>query len=1074
LPEGAGKAHQPISNKYFVNVSAIPEQIGPYQVQREIGRGGMGVIHLAHDARLQRDVAIKTVAPELARNTERLARFKREARLIAQLNHPHIAQIYHLLEHEGTTYLVLEYVTGRSLAEMIDLDGALDAETALDLGAQVARAMEAAHARGIVHRDLKPANVRVTEDGTAKILDFGLARGVLAKDGRAADGADIAQQDDPAIRPSTLAGTPGYMAPEQARGEQVDARADIFAFGCLLYECLTGEPPFTGATDEDLIAATLTAEPDWAVLPGSLPEPVLGLIQHCLIKSRDDRLRSIADGRVILDAALGRRVTPSTHRRPVADIPNNLPQPTTSFVGRAGQLQELAGLLSETRLLTLTGAGGCGKTRLALELARKMIDRFPDGVFLAELAPMENPDFIPGAVAAALGVKDQPNRTTVEVLCEHLAGRTFLLVLDNCEHVLDAVSDLSSELLGAARGLRIMATSREVLRVPGEHLWRVPNLTLPQDDDPSVVASSEAVTLFVDRARALKPSFALGAANAATVARICRRLEGIPLAIELAAARMKVLTPQEIDERLDDCFRLLTDDSRAVMEHHRTLRAAVDWSYRMLSGIEKKMLRTLSVFAGGWSLEGAAAVCGPGAEDGSDLDEFGVLDLLTHLVDKSLVIADEIGGESRYRLLETVRQYAAERLEEANEASEARNRHLDFYLALAEKAEPQLTGSGQAAWLERIEAEHENVLTALDRCEVAEEGAAKALRLCGFLMRFWFMHGHLKTGIEACATALARPGAQQRTAARAAALYAAGVMAQSLGEYEKATQLASESLSVQRELGDRQGIANALNSLGNTAYYRGDLAEAKRLHEESLIIKRLLEDKPGIASSLNNLGNVAADRGSLAEAQRMYEEALDLNRETGNRAWQAINLNNLGLVAYHRGDLPVAKRLHEESLAIRRDLGHKHGIAESLGHLGKVARNEGDLLEARRLLEESLTIRRDIEEKLGIADSLDDVAMAAAYLGEHERAARILGTVEHFREQIGAPRPWPDQKELDGCLAGSRESMGHAAFDEAVRTGRALSLDDAVTEALEWLRAERVDTKASTVLVTDPGRSTGG
>jgi predicted ATPase len=873
-----------------------------------------------------------------------------------------------------------------------------------------------------------------------------------------------------------MVGTPGYMAPEQVRGERVDARADIFSFGCLLFECLTGERAFTADTTTDRIKATLTDEPDWSTLPDSLPDRVRALLEDCLRKEVDDRLQAMTDARVALDAALGRHATPPTRALPRAEIPNNLPRSTTSFVGRSQQLQELAQLLLRARLLTLTGAGGCGKSRLSLELARRVMNRFPDGAYLAELAPTANPDFVPGAIAAALGVKDQPNKTTAQVLTDHLAPKSFLLILDNCEHVLDAVTDLIGELLRAAPELRIMATSREALRVPGEHLWRVPSLSLPRDDDPDNVASSEAAALFVDRTLALRPAFALNVSNVPSVARICRRLDGIPLAIELAAARMKTLTPQEIDERLDDRFRLLKSDSRGVVERHRTLRATVDWSYRTLSESEKKMLRAFSVFAGGWALDGAVAVCGPGGqvEDSGDLDDLGVLDLLTHLVDKSLVIADAADDESRYRLLETVRQYAAERLEEAEEGLEARNRHLDFHLAIAETAEPQLTGSAQVAWLQRIETLHENMLAALDHCEVAQDGAIKALRLCRALMQFWRVHGHFKTGFEACATALARRPAPQRIAARAGALHAAGVMAEMLGDYERATDLASKALSIERELGNREGIARSLNSLGNAAYFRGDLAEAKRLHEESLAIRRALGHKPGIASSLNNLGNVAHDRSRLSEAQRLYEEALEISRQTGNRATQGIVLNNLGLVAHHEGDFSRAKRWHEQSLAVRRDLADRHGIAESLSHLGKVACNEGELVEARRLHEESLAIRRDLGEKLGLTDSLDSAAMVAARMNDHSRAARLLGAAERLHREIGAPRPGPEQEELDAHLAAAREAMGHAAFDDTVAAGQAQSLDEAVADVLAWLKPDRADTASPTRRLTNSARSASG
>jgi non-specific serine/threonine protein kinase len=1050
-------------------MSSIPQHIGPYLVRREIGRGGMGVVYLARDPLLERDVAVKSLTPNMARDEDRLARFKREARLIAQLNHPNIAQVYHLLEHEDRTYLVLEYVPGRSLAEMIDREGALEADRAFSICDQVARAVEAAHARGIVHRDLKPANVLVTEDGTAKVLDFGIARETRKRKPQPPDGGSATvDRSDRAIRPSVLVGTPGYMAPEQVRGERPEARADIFSFGCILYECLTGRRAFTGNTTTELIEAPLLVEPDLSRLPDSLSEQVLHLIRDCLAKDVGNRLQAIASAREKLEAARGRPPTPSTPTPFATEIPNNLPWPTTSFVGRSGQLQELSHLLGAGRLLTLTGAGGCGKTRLSIELARRELNRFSDGVRFVELAPIADPDFVAGAIATALGVKDQPNTTTTEVLCEHLATGAFLLVLDNCEHLLDAASGLAGVLLRAAPELRIVATSREALHVAGEQIWRVPTLTLPTGDAPAEMASSEAVALFVDRARALNSDFGLDETNATTVARICRRLDGIPLAIELAAARTRVLTPQEIDERLYDRFRLLADDARGVPDRHRTLWAAVDWSYQTLSESEKKMFRAVSAFAGGWTLDAAVAVCGPGGrvEEGCDLDELGVLDLLTHLVDKSLVNASDTGRETRYRMLETVRQYAAKQLETAGETIGAWSRHLDFHLALAEEAKPELTGAGQADWLERLEGRHENMLAALDRNELIEDGAAKAMRLCSAMMRFWRVHGHFKTGYRACITALARPEAQGRTAERAGALLTAGVMAMLLGDYDHTTKHAFQSLTIERELGNQRGMARSLNTLGNSAYYQGDLGQAQRLHEESLAINRQLGETNGIATSLNNLANVAADCGSFGDAQRLYEEALEINRKIGNRASEAINLNNLGLAAYHCGDHLRAKELHVESLAIRRDLGDRHGVAESLNHLGKVARAESDLLEARRLHRESLAVQHDLGDKLGMTDCLDAAAMLATSLGEHERAARLLGAVERLRERMGAPRPMPEQQVLDACLVASRAAMGDAAFDDAVAAGGALSLEDTATEALAWLADGRESD--STVLATDP------
>ncbi|MCP3904878.1 MAG: protein kinase [Planctomycetes bacterium] len=1024
-------------------------RIGPYQVQREIGRGGMGLVLLARDERLQRDVAIKSLAPRFAADAERLAHFRRESRIIAQLNHPHIAQVYHLLERDGQVHLVLEYVPGRSLEEMIDEGGALDLETALRICAQIAVAVAAAHARGIVHRDLKPANIRVTDDGVAKVLDFGIAS-FSRSDGEAAS------EDDDRERTST-AGTPGYMAPEQARGEPVDARADVFSLGCILYECLTGRPAFGGATIAQRLAATRDAAPDESRLPADLPEPVRALLVRCLAKDVDDRLADVAEARVVLDAALGPGATPTPGSAAAAPVPGNLPAPATSFVGRSGQLRDLAKLVSEARLVSLTGTGGAGKTRLALELARRVQARFPDGAYLVELAAITNPGLVATAIATTLGVQDRPRTTTLEVLAEHLASRTMLIVIDNCERLLDGVSDVLVRLLAAAGSLRIIATSREALKIPGEHAWPVPSLDVPSDDTPGDIAAAESVILFADRARAVRPAFELTASNAGAVARLCRRLDGIPLAIELAAAQVRGLTPEEIDERLDDRLRLLALEARGVAARHRTLRAAMDWSYEAITDSERRMLRALSVFAGGWTIDGTVAVCGPGGsvEDGGDLDDLGVIDLLTRLVDKSLVIADHAGGESRYRLLETVRQYAAEQLDAAGETGEVHARHLDFYVDLVERVEPELTGGTQGVILARLEAEHDNVLAALDRCGEIDGGGERALRMCGAIRWFWRLHGHFKTGYEACRQALAHPAAVAPTAARAIALQAAAGMALALGEYEETTTLAAEVLDIERARGDEDGVARALNSLGNAAYYRGALDEAKRHHEESLLIRRAQQDDAGIATSLNNLANVASDRGRHVESRALYEEALRINRRSGNRAWQAINLNNLGLLAFHDDDLDATRRLHEEALAIRRELADRHGIAESTNHLGKLARHDDDLDRARHLHEESLTLRRDLGDRLGMADSLDDTAMLAARQNALELAARLFGASERLRAEIGSPRPAQERAEAETCLAPVRAAIGPDAFDELVAAGRRLSLDEVTTDALSWLAADR-------------------
>ncbi|MHC5023115.1 MAG: protein kinase domain-containing protein, partial [Planctomycetota bacterium] len=498
-------------------MSSFPNQIGPYRIRREIGRGGMGVVCQAFDTRLHRDVAIKAISPDLAGDENRLARFRQEARMIAQLNHPNIVQVHQFLKHDGQLFLVLEYVPGRSLTEMIRRVGTLGVQQALAVCVQVARAMEAAHDRGIIHRDLKPGNIRVSETGTAKVLDFGIARAsavamLRSEVGDASPGETGSQE-----RPSGRAGTPGYMAPEQARGEPVDSRADIFSFGCVLYECLAGEPAFESLTCNDGGTEASSGHVGWSKLPPSLPEPVLTLLQRCLAHEPRERLASMREARLVLETALGERSTPSTDTTGTPVVPNNLPRSTSSFVGREQMLRDVAEHLVRSRLVTLTGSGGCGKTRLALELAQREMRRFPDGVQIAELAAVSGPDAVPAAVAAALDVMDRAHRSTTDVLSAHLADQTSLLILDTCERVLPGVSDLVQRLLQDAPRLHVLATSREPLHLPGEQAWPVPGLAVPSTEDLAASRASEAMMLFLDRARAIKPAFQLNETNADAV-----------------------------------------------------------------------------------------------------------------------------------------------------------------------------------------------------------------------------------------------------------------------------------------------------------------------------------------------------------------------------------------------------------------------------------------------------------------------------------------------------------------------------------------------------------------------------
>ena len=725
------------------------------------------------------------------------------------------------------------------------------------------------------------------------------------------------------------------------------------------------------------------------------------------------------------------------------ELKHNLPGQLTSFIGRESELTEIASLFAKTRLLTLTGSGGCGKTRLALQAAADMLDGSGDGAWLIELAPIADPNLVPQAVADVLEVKDQQGKTLTQSLVERLRRQHVLLVLDNCEHVLGACASLADTLLRNCPQTLILATSQEGLNVIGETTYRVPSLSLP-DPKRAQTADSlshyESVRLFIDRAVQVQTDFVVTNENAPALASVCHRLDGIPLAIELAAARIRSLSLEDIDGKLNERFRLLSRGARTAVPRHQTLRGAIDWSYDLLSEQEGRLLAHLSVFTGGWTLEAAEDVC-----PGGGIRESDVLDLLASLVDKSLVQSETRAG-SRYHLLETIRHYGAERLAEAEGALDLRKRHLAHFLSLAEDAEPELTGPAQGAWLARLDAEHDNLQAALAGCR--SEEAEESLRLVGALWRFWWVRGYLGLGRVYIGEALAREGAADRTAFRANALNGAGVLAWAQSDYGAAIALHEESLSIMKEIGENRGIAAALHGLGNVAYYQGDYSSAGVLHGEGLSIRRELGDKQGVAMSLLFLGFVARGQGDLSAAWTLYEESLLIQRELGDKAGIGLSLGNLGLVACEQGAFESGRALLEESLSIRRELGDKWGIASVLGNLGSMACDTGDYGPARTLLKESLAIRSELGDRRVIASSLEGLATLAVAESRPERATRLLSAAEALRDAIGSaiPRSEGDQHCRDVAMA--RAALTEEAFDAAWAEGRVMTMEQAIELAL--------------------------
>lgn len=733
----------------------------------------------------------------------------------------------------------------------------------------------------------------------------------------------------------------------------------------------------------------------------------------------------------------------SPARTPPAEVRrHNLSSPLTSFVGREREMEEVRELLAATRFLTLTGPGGSGKTRLALEVGRSLVAEFGDGVWMVELAPLSEEALVPKAVAEVLSVREQGNRPFVEALADELRAKEALLVLDNCEHLVRAAARLSETLLGSCPRLRILATSRVFLGVPGEIHHPVPSLSMPDPGSAAErLAGFESVRLFVDRVSHRLPGFfSLTEENARAVGEVCRGLDGVPLAIELAAAWAGVLTVAQISERLDDALGLLTLGGRTAEPRQRTLRAAMDWSHELLDAPERKLFAWLSVFAGGFTLEAVEEV-------GDGIGR--ILAVLSRLVDKSLVAAEAspgTEGEPRYRMLEPVRQYARERLEARGEADELRERHASYYLALAERAEPELRGPLRMVWLDRLEAEHDNLRAVLG-WSLGRGEVEAAVRLGWALQWFWWIRAHLDEGRRWMEEALAKSYALA-TPVRARTLFLVGFVAQHLGDHRRAIPALQESLELYRETGDSRGTAWSLERLGWSKLSEGEHGRAASFFGESLSLFREMDDEQGSALVLTGLGWVRLEQGDHEQAMRLHEESLALFSRVGDTGGVALVRANLGHAALLFGDPAQAKMLFEESLTLFREVEEALLLTSPLHGLGWVALEQGDAGKAALLFRENLSLFEETKDKWSLGDGLEGLAGVAGALGEAERSARLWGTADALREAIGVPIWAPDRTIHERHRAAVRSRLHEAEWTAAWSEGWSMMPREAVEYAL--------------------------
>jgi non-specific serine/threonine protein kinase len=990
-----------------------PRRIGRYEVIEQVGEGGMGVVYKARDPQLDRLVAIKLISNARRLDDDWRKRLVLEARAAAALDHPSIATVYEIGETEdGTLFLAMAFYEGETLAARLRR-GPLPVPEALQIAREIAGGLAAAHARGITHRDLKPANVLLTRSNDVKIVDFGIAK---------LPGVEQTQT-------GAVLGSIAYMSPEQLRGEKVDPRADIWAFGVVLSEMLTGER-FT--------AYSLQAggpAPSPSSLRPEIPDEVDRIVMRALAARPADRYSDGSD----LMTALKLGFEPRPANAPESERRFPVPEPITRFFGRQGEVDDVLQRLEDVRLLTLTGPGGTGKTRLALHVAACARQRFTDGVVFVPLAAIADPTLVCTEIARILGVPERPSISPADSLAVFLRSRRLLAVLDNFEHVASAAPDII-HLLTECANLRVLVTSRVPLRVAGEHEHPVSPLPHPPAQARMTAASLEqfpAAALFLDRARAVCPALAtLADEEADAVAQICARLDGLPLAIELAAARAKLFSPTAMLRRLERPLELLNVGTRDRPARHQSLRHAIAWSYDLLTEDQQGLFRWLAIFSGGCFLDDATAVLAVQRPDIGD-----VTDACAALLDHSLIVREDgADGLPRVRMLETIREFALERLEATGEAHLAHRAHAEHYLALGEEAEPHLTRPEQAIWFDRLQIEHDNLRTALSWMQTHGH-TGMALRLGAALWRFWLARGHLREGRECLAGLLTMPGADQSTLLRARVLNASATLIHEISDYGAARPLVEESLSIARGLGDRtlaalvlnnlafllvrvgvcvtaqercevalavnrdlgnqRGTAVALLNLAHLADLRGDYDHACTLNEESLTMREAQGDTRGVAYAQIELARTEVRRGGFDRASALIEKARSTLERLGDRQLLAWALTNQGVLDRAAGRPAAALERFVAGVDLWRSVGNDWGLGFSLVGDAEAALDENDVNRASRDLDEALPLLRRSGVCWGLSDALTARARLAETLGDHARARELSAEAMALYTRMG-------------------------------------------------------------------------
>jgi len=972
-------------------------RLGRYEIRSLIGAGGMGEVYLAHDPELQRPVALKVLAAAVRNDEDLRKRLEHEARAASALNHPNILTVYDIGQLGEERFIATEYVDGVTLRQrMIRAEPAL--REVLDIGIQIASALSAAEAAGLVHRDIKPDNIMLRRDGYVKLLDFGLARAAATPE------PDMRKTD-----PHMVRGTVFYMSPEQLRGLVLDSRSDIWSTGVLLFELVSGRLPFDGDSSSDVAASILRAEPPPLVHRDDTPviQPLAAIVLRALTKDRARRYQSaeelLADLRQLQgDLARSAVSVPGTSESRVATTeqvavfeppPSNLPTKLTPLVGREAERDDVLSLLrrDDVRMVTLTGPGGTGKSRLSHDVGAALLPEMDDGVWWVSLATIRDPRLVVTELAAVLGVHEG-GAPLLDGVANAVREKTLLLVLDNFEQVLDA-APLVGRILAAAPRVKALVTSRSPLRIAGEREYAVPPLLTPPLDLPlaaDALANYASVALFVERATAVKSDFALTPENAHAIAEICVRLDGLPLAIELAAARVKVLPPQAMLSRVENRLKLLSGGSRDLPERQQTMRAAISWGYNLLEAGDQRLFATLSVFRGGFTLEAAERVAGD-----------DVLDGISSLLDKAFLRRDPASSdeEPRFVMLETIREYGLEILGETSRDADVRRAHAVLMTSIAEENELDM---------KRLDAEVDNFRTAIEWAAAAHD-AEVALRAGAALWWSWYVRGHYTEGRRTLETILAVPGGED-VAVRAKAQTGAGALAFLQCDYERAIALLESSIDLARNGGDPVSLAQSLQFRGSIARERGDYEHAIDLHLLSRTIWSELEDRANVGRSLNYVGFASWLKGDFARTIELCEGTLHLFRERRDTEGAAWSLLNLAAAALYSGNVELAEQRLEECLSWSRAGGFQEGIAWSLNLLGYALRAKGEPGRAQTILQDSLRLHWELGDRWRSASVLEA-------LGGLRRDPCLLGAAAALRTRLGTPVPPVENTQVAADVA---------------------------------------------------------